>query len=415
MKAIFFFLIMVIIAGNLSAIQPARKPFIHLKVDGTPIKTGDILTINKGQKLKLEVELQGGRRDYCKFPDSYADIAGAAQILSRGNNGLTYSLDGRTSEWKLINETYQFTSDNNIKIAQTGNLPNAELTISEEKFSQSFVKVSINATWQFNDGATTSLEQNNAEALVYFKISGASDIWFVTQNIKASGIKNEAIQEKLTLLQAACDSVENNLSLLNFSATQQAIRNLQSTGNNLKATIDEVLTQTPNYHIKIEFIGLPSDHAYSDISLISNIKTNWGSCEPFVNEMKGQLDNLPEQPTDESIKQLVQLIENYAKWESNLPDKTFDHLLQYIPDVNIDSLRISENLKTIKKEKDITNYSQTLFDFKTFITHRSKNISDENQNLNSVNTRIQAVRLFDGMLRSYFASITWAEWKSTRE
>ena len=42
------------------------------------------LTVTRGQKLNLEVEMEGGRRDYCKFPDAYADITGIAQILSRG-------------------------------------------------------------------------------------------------------------------------------------------------------------------------------------------------------------------------------------------------------------------------------------------------------------------------------------------
>lgn len=415
MKAIFFFLIMVIMAGTLNAVQPARKPFIHLKVDGTPIKTGDILTVNKGQKLKLEVELEGGRRDFCKFPDSYADVAGTAQILSRGANGLTYSLNGKTAEWKLTKETFEFTSDDFIKITGSANQPTAELTISNEKFSQSFVKAAVKATWQFSDGETSNLEENNAEAQVYFKIAGASDIWFVTQNIKASGIKNEAVQEKLILLQAACDSVEKDLSRLNFPATQQAIRNLQLAGNNLKATIDEVTTQTPNYQVKVEFIGLPSDHAYGDISLISNIKTAWASYEPFVTVLKQQLSALPEKPTDESKTQLARMIESYTDWESKLPDRTFDHLMQYIPNLYVDSLRISENLKPIKKEKDITNYAQTLKDFNAFVDQRTKKVSGENQSLNAVNTRIQAVRLFDGMLRSYFASITWADWKSTRD
>jgi hypothetical protein len=414
MKAIFFILIMVIMTGTVNAVQPARKPFIHIKVDGTPIKTGEILTVNKGQKLKLEVELEGGRRDFCKFPDSYADVAGTAQILARGPNGLTYSLNGKTAEWKLIKETFEYTSDDFIKIAGSENQPTAELTVSNDKFSQSFVKATVKATWQFSDGETTSLEENNAEAQVYFKIAGASDTWFVTQNIKAGGIKNEAVQEKLVLLQAACDSVEKDLSRLNFAATQQNIRNLQLAGNNLKTTIDEVTAQTPNYQIKIEFIGLPSDHAYSDISLISNIKNAWTSLEPFATDLKQQLSALPEQPTDESKTQLAKLIESYADWESKLPEKTFDHLSQYIPNLYVDSLRISENLKSIKKEKDITNYAETLKDFNAFVDQRIKKVSGENQSLNAVNTRIQAVRLFDGMLRSYFASITWAEWKSTR-
>jgi hypothetical protein len=42
-------------------------------------------------------------------------------------------------------------------------------------------------------------------------------------------------------------------------------------------------------------------------------------------------------------------------------------------------------------------------------------VTVESQEINSANTRIQAIRLFDGMLRSFFASINWAEWESTRK
>lgn len=415
MKTVFFILVMVIMVGTLNAVQPARKPFIKIKIDGILLKTGDILTVTRGQKLKLEVEMEGGRRDFCKFPDSYADIAGTAQILSRGDNGLTYLLNDKKSEWKLLNENVQFTSDDFIKIVPSDNQSTVQLIVTNEQFSQSFVKAIINATWQFSEDETTSQEENIAQASVYFKVAGASDVWFISQNIKASGIKNDVIQEKLIVVQSACDSIEKNLNQLKFSAVQQDIRNLQTASNDLKSAIDELKASNPSYQVKVLFIGLPSDHPYSDIGLLSSIKTYWSSLESLLSELKLELEKLPELATDESKDQLLKLIGSYSDWQSKLPEKTFEHLSQYIPDIHVDSIQISEKIVQIAKENAIADYTQTLSDFNSFIDQRVKKVATETQSINSASTRIQAIRLFDGMLRSYFTSINWAEWISTRE
>jgi len=415
MKPIFLILVMVIMVGTLNAVQPARKPFIKMKVDGILLKTGDILTVTQGQKLKLEVEMEGGRRDFCKFPDSYADIAGTAQILSRGDNGLTYTLNDKKAEWKLQSEDVQFTTDDFIKVVPSGKPSTAEIIISNEKFSQSFLKATIKAIWQFSSTDTTRQEENVAVASVYLKIAGASDEWFLSQNIKVSGIKNELVQEKLILVQSACDSIEKDLNQLKFSAVQQDIRNLQLATNNLKTTIDEIKAGNPSYQIKVLFTGLPSDHPYSDIGLLSSIKTSWSTLETFLNELKLELGKLPEQPTNESKDELVKLIGSYTDWQAKLPDQTFEHLLQYIPALHVDSIKIPEKLEAIVKEKAVTDYAETLNDFNSFLDQRIKRVSVETQDINSASTRIQAIRLFDGMLRSYFASIDWAEWISTRK
>ena len=415
MKNFFFILVMVIMVGAVNAVQPARKPFIKMKIDGVLLKTGDILTVTRGQKLKLEVEMEGGRRDFCKFPDAYADIAGTAQILSRGDNGLTYQLDGKKAEWKLISENVQFTTDDFIKAVTSANQHVAELVVSNEKFSQTFIKINIKATWQFSDGTTNNQEENEAAASVFFKVAGASDVWFLSQNIKVSGIKNDLVQEKLILVQSACDSIEKNLNQLKFSAVQQAIRNLQNTANDLKLTIDQSKASNPSYQIKVTFTGLPSDHAYSDINSLLSIKTNWSALEPFLNELKQELAKLPDQPTNESKNDLIKLIASYDNWQAKLPENTFEHLSAYIPDIHVDSIKIPERFESIAKEKVIANYSQTISEFKSFVDQRITKLPDETQSINSVNTRIQAVRLFDGMLRSYFASIDWAEWINTRQ
>jgi hypothetical protein len=184
--------------------------------------------------------------------------------------------------------------------------------------------------------------------------------------------------------------------------------------NSLNSTIEEVKSANPSYKTKITFIGLPSDRPYADIETFSNIKTSWATQETLINDLKQQLGNLPEQATSESKDELVTLIGKYADWQFQLPQNTFNVLPKYLPELKQDNLKMPENIEYMAKEKTVTNYAQTLKDFSTFLDRRIEQVPVEIQNINSVYTRLQAIRLFDGMLRSYFSSIAWAEWKSTR-
>jgi len=415
MKSLFLILAMVLMSGFGYGVQPLRKPFIQIKIDGKPSKSGDILTVKPGQKLIIGVEMEGGRRDYCKFPDTYADITGIAQILSRGENGIIYQINGEKAEWKLIKEEVQFAADKYLQVKTNTNQSNAEITVSNDKFSQTFLKITINASWQFTQGDKTTKEVNTALETVYFKVAGESDIWFSTQNIQASGINNELVQEKLKDVQSTCDSIETNLQRLNFTAVQQSIRNLQSAVNTLKSSIDEVKSRIPSYQTKVLFIGLPSDHPYNDISVLLAIKNSWIASETLINDIKQQLTKLPAEGSMESKSELIKIITGYAEWLNKLPENTFNVLPLYFPDLDVEKIKLPGNLQLNAQEKTITNYSQTVIDCNAFLDQRIQLIPDEIQRISSTQSRLQAVRLFDGMLRSYISSISWAEWKNTRE
>ncbi len=415
MKSLLLLMVMMVfMVGFGYSAEPLRKPFIQVKIDGKPSKTGEILTVKPGQKLMVDVEMEGGRRDYCKFPDIYADITGAAQILSRGKDGITYQTDGKKSEWKLIKEEIRFTPDEFIQVKPTDNQSIAEITVSDQKFSQSYLKITIKASWQFTQNEHIKTDENTAEATLYFKIAGESDVWFSTQNIQATGIKNELIHEKLQDVQSACDSIELNFYRLNFPAVQQSIRNLQNSVNTLKSVVDEVKASNPSYKTNVIFIGLPSDHPFSDISALLAIKNIWDNLGTSLTDQKQQLAKLPAQATKESKDELVKIITIYVDWQYHLPENTFTILSRYIPDLNAEKVRMPGNIHFIAEEKTVTNYPQTVGDLNAFLDQRILDLPVEIQKINSTQTRLQAVRLFDGMLRSYFSSINWAEWQSTR-
>jgi hypothetical protein len=415
MKNFFLILMMVLMAGFGYGTQPLRKPFIQIMIDGKPFKSGDILTVKPAQKLMIGVEMEGGRRDYCKFPDIYADIAGTAQILSRGENGITYEINGEKAEWKLISEEPIFTVDKYLKVKTVNNKSTAEVIVSNDKFSQTFLKIAINASWQFNQNVKISHEENSAEETIYFKVAGESDVWFSTKNIKATGIRNELVQEKLKDVQSACDSIETNFYRLNFIAVQQSIRNLQNVVSILKSTIDEIKTSNPSYQAKIVFIGLPSDIPYNDIGVFSEIKSSWGTMETMLTGLKERLEKLPVEPTRESNDELIKITLEYVDWQQKLPENTFKILTRYIPGINEENIEVRENIKSVAIGKKVIDYPHTLNEFNVFIDQRIEQLPGEIQRINSTQARIQAVKLFDGMLRSYVSSIYWAEWKNTRE
>lgn len=411
-----FFLILVLVLGvcTANAIQPLRKPSILIKVNGKSLRNGDLLTVTPGQKFTVEVEMEGGRRDYCNFPDTYADIVGKAQILSRGKDGISYMLNEQKFEWKLLSETTRFSTENALQLNVLPNKKSAEVTVTTEKFSQTYLKISTTAKWQFNQNGTLSEETNLAEGTIYVQLAGSSDIWFKTQNIEATGIRNDLVQEKLNLVQAACDSVEKNFYRLDFAAAQQSIRDLQGSVNTLKATIDEVKAANEAYQTNIIFIGLPSDQPYKDIDVIAAIKASWIALEPLLDNLKQQLGKLPEQSTPQNKDELIKIINQYLDWQYKLPEKTFTLLPVVVPEMDKDSIRIPANIHFTAEEKSVADYSQTIVHLNAFFDQRIQQVPDEIQKINSIHARLQAIRLFDQMLRSYFSSIMWAQWKSTR-
>ncbi|MFY9150764.1 MAG: hypothetical protein WAO52_02025 [Prolixibacteraceae bacterium] len=414
MKKLFFLLVIFFITESSFAVQPLRKPFLQIQIDGKTLKNGEVLLVKNGQKFKVEVEMQGGRRDYCKFPDTYADIAGTAQILSRGENGITYELNGITSVWKLNSENTVFSSDQFLQIKPLENRKSAEVTVSADNFEQTFLRISNTAKWMFSQNETNLVEENNAVETVFIRIQGKSDVWFRSENIQASGIRNEEVQNKMSEVQAACDSIQANFYRINIGGIQQTIRNLQSKVNNLKTTIEEIQASNSSYKVNVVFVGLPSDKPVSDIEIMSNIKKSWTAAELTVNEIQSELEKLTSQPSTENKNKLVDLIGKYNDWQYKLPDKTFVLLALYLPKIDPEQIKIPGNIHYIAEEKTVTDYPDTLQGFTSFLNQRKEMIPQEIQQINAIYSRIQAFRLFDGMLRSYFASIIWAEWQSTR-
>jgi hypothetical protein len=254
-----------------------------------------------------------------------------------------------------------------------------------------------------------------AEETLYFKVAGESDVWFTSQHIQAKGIKNEQVSEKLKAVQSVCDSIETNFYRLNYAAVQQSIRLLQNSVNALKSSLDEVTAANPSYLTKITFIGLPSDNPFKDMSSFSVLQTSWTAQQALINEKKLQLGLLPAEATKQSSDELLKLISDYADWQDGLPENCFQLLGRYILGFNEESVRIPETLSSVSKEKSVAQYAQSKAELNAFLDQRITLVPVEIHQIGSTQARLQAVRLFDGMLRSYLSSLYWAQWKDTRE
>ncbi len=414
MKCFFLILVLVFGARAVDAVLPVRKPSILITVDGIPLRNGDLLNVKPGQKFLIEVEMEGGRRDYCNFPDTYADIVGKAQILSRGLNGMSYLLDHKKNEWKLLSEEALFTSGDFLQINVRPNRMSAEVTVSNEKFPQAYLKISTTAKWQFDQNGSLSEETNQAEATIYVQMAGQSDVWFKSANVEASGLSNDLVKDKLNEVQASCDSIEKNFYRLDFNAVQQSIRSLQVAVGTLKTTIDQVKAANQSYQTHVLFVGLPSDHPYEAIDVVAAVKKSWIEFEPVLGGLKQQVAKLPAQSTSENKDQLTNIINHYVEWQNKLPKNAFQVLPLFMPWLKQDDIKLPENLNFTAPGKSMDNYTQAISDFNAFLDKRISEIPDEIDKINDIHTQLQAIRLFDQMLRSYFSSIMWAEWKSTR-
>ncbi len=111
----------------------------------------------------------------------------------------------------------------------------------------------------------------------------------------------------------------------------------------------------------------------------------------------------------------MKIIAIYVDWQYRLPENTFIILSRYIPDLSAEKIQMPSNIHFIAEEKTVANYPQTVDNLNAFPDRRMLQLPDEIQKIKTAQTRLQAVRLFDGMLRSYISSIYWAEWKNTRE
>lgn len=388
-----------------------RKPAIELFVDGKMYPNGSEITVQKGQLLEIKAIQEGGRRDFVKFPDNFRKIITNFQVLSRSFNRIVYLENNVRSEWKLLSEDASFSSDQNLTINKSTNQSNmASVRVGIGNFSQTYLKIELTTVWQYTSPGKQEIERNHSSALVFLNVAGATDTWFVSKNIHASGMRNDLVKNKLETLQSNFDTIESKLLKLDYSGVQPEIRMLQQSVNSLNEALTEIKESNFAYNVGINFVGLPSDRSIMHLNALNNIHEKWESVYDVVS---GQLQ-LIENKENLNNEELLFACRKYLDWQYSLPENWLLIFATYLPQINTEQIILPSAIESVLRDKEQIN-ENTCQLLQSFLKLRLENISIEKQQIAHLRTKIQAVKLFDGMLRSYISSINWANWENTRE
>lgn len=393
--------------------QPeVRKPSVEVFINGKMYQQGDELTVQKGQLLDIKAIQKGGRRDLVNYPDNYLKINSETEILNRGVNQLIYSDKGVRKEWKLLLENATLLSDGNVSISKNPVVPNeGTVRVGAGDFVRTYLKVSLSTTWQFNAGEEQKTERNESEAMIYLNIAGSTDTWFVSKNIHVTGTKNEILYAKLVSVQSCFDSIESSLVRMDYAKVQRDIRTLQTNINFLNEQLQELRQSNPAFKTRIHLVGLPSDRSISDLAKMDRLHTEWNNLNSFVmrqNEiLNGSVNN--------NTQQAKVSVQKYMDWQFNLPDGWMIVLNTYIPALNVERVLVPLPFQAIAEKSDRIVTASEAENVNVYFRTRAEEIVSEIQQIAQARNKLQAVKLFDGMLRSYISSINWAEWENTRE
>lgn len=398
--------------------EATRQPYIELLINGKVVQNGSEIEVNKGDRFKLIAQIKGGRADFVRFPDTYADFDSATQIISRGYNKLIYKKDGVEHRWEVISEDVLFESDNKIKLDINSNLINkhlAEVSIPVGKVEKSYIKVRIKMIWGHQNGTITTAEEQVAEAIVHLDILGNTNEWFARHNVKASGTKDPVIKEKLDAIQDAYLSIESRFTAFDFASVQTEIKNLQKHMGELETRLKTIVAEDPTKHSDITFIGLPSDKMVGEIDDFRALAENWNELEALLIQQQAKFDQLKQHNSALKKQELLGLIKPFIKWQKNLPTTAEPLIQTYTQNLDWNKVNLLAYFSFNPDEDRINHVDQAQADFQQFLNERQSAINEEKQKINYALTRLQAVRIFDGMLKGYFSSINFAQWKNIRK
>ncbi|MGQ8335714.1 hypothetical protein ACUNWD_04130 [Sunxiuqinia sp. A32] len=414
--ALLGFLIVYIITG-IFASEPLRKPFIELYIDGVQMIDGSSLQVNKGDQLSLFAQIRGGRSDFVRYPDTYADSTIFENLVSKSFTKLIYSVNGKETQWELLDEKIKFETDNQIRLELINNLNNkheADVFIPVKKVEKSYIKVTISSIWQFSDGTEKKQEVNEAVFVLHLDIQGSDNVWFASPNIRAAGKKHPEIEQKLISIQDSYNKIESLLSSFDFNHLQAEIANLRRTIQSLQEKLESIREADPLFKCDISFIGLPSDQAVADVTDYRIMADAWEELPPLITEQSEHLHQLDE--SDKKIKRrdLLSIIKTFTEWQKELPLNAEALFNSYSQGLDWHEITIQSYLSFNPDEERINNLDKCIEDLHRYFDDRERNISKEQYMFNYTLTRMQAVKIFDGMLMGFFSTINFAKWENTR-
>lgn len=434
MKSLSFILTVLLIASSTSLFAALQipDPFIELSVNGKIYKDGDKIEARPGERLKVIASIQGGRRYYCSMPEKYANIGPTTQIVSKGEDGMFFTVQGGTQfrgEWKLANETITFSSSGEVVVEtlpqQGVKQTEAFVTLPKSGISQTYLVVRANALWKYQRttpaGTTNQEEENKAEARFTLVLSNTADGWYSSENIVATGSEDFSVRNKLDQVQRFYKEIETALQAKNFNAARMHVGNLQTSVNSLKTEIDRKKNENPKFECNVTFIGSPTDLTMEHLGILQKMSDHWKNEFMIAQEGSQKVNSLllnKQMSLTNNIMKSV--MKNYIDWYQVMPNNIGDIVFYYEPTRPLSPFTYplnildwySNSLEDASVLKDQAQGVSMLRQLQTFYDQRRSNTINERKQFVDLVNALSPAKPIDTQLKGYLGGLGWAKWKS---
>ncbi|HCR90086.1 MAG TPA: hypothetical protein DIW50_06430 [Prolixibacteraceae bacterium] len=415
--------------------DPMRQPFVEITVNGKAYSPGDKIDTRPGERLKITASLKGGRRDYCSMPEKYANIGQTTEIVSKGDDGMFFTVQGGgqfRGEWQLANETAKFSSSGEVVIEplpqQGVKQTEAFVTLPKSGLSQTYLKVRANTLWKYQRttpaGVTNQEETNQGEGSFTLVLTTTAGGWYSSENIVVSGTENFSVRNKLDQVQRFYKEIETALQAKNFNAARMHVANLQTSINSLKTEIERQKRENSNFECEVSLLGTPTDLTMGHLGLFQKMSDHWKNeymiAQGNTQKINALLLNKQMNLTNNIMKSVMK---NYIDWYQPIPNNLSDLIYVYEPTRQLTKyaypLNIMEwysnSLEDASILKDQVQGVSMLKQLQTFYSERaSKTIAERKEIVDLVNALLPT-KAIDEQLKTYLGGLSWLKWTSKQE
>ncbi len=412
--------------------DPMRQPFVEITVNGKTYSPGDKIDTRPGERLKITASLRGGRRDYCSMPEKYANIGQTTEIVSKGDDGMFFTVQGGSQfrgEWQLANETATFSSSGEVVIEplqqQGVKQTEAFVTLPKSGLSQTYLKVRSNALWKYQRttpaGVTNQEETNQGEGSFTLVLTMTAGGWYSSENIVVSGTENFSVRNKLDQVQRFYKEIETALLAKNFNAARMHVTNLQNSINSLKTEIERQKQENSNFECEVSLIGTPTDLSMEHLNMLQKLSDLWKTQYSISQENTLKINQiLLTKQIGLTNNIMKSVIKNYIEWGTPIPTGAVDMLTLYNPSNTLGAFALPVKVLDWNASatedasilKDQVMGIQILSELREFYQERTRRSIDERKVIINTQNSLLPVKPIDAQLKSYLGSLSWLKWTS---
>jgi hypothetical protein len=431
MRTILWTLVTILLCNltTVFAADPVRKPFVELTINGKTIAPGQKAEVRPGEKIKVTAVLRGGKRDYCSMPEKYANTGPTTQIVSKGDDGMFFTIQGGQyrGEWTLGNETATLSSSGDVVIEplpqQGVKQTEVYVTLPKSGLGQTFLKAKVNTLWKYKRitpaGTTNTEEANTGEDTFYLVLSGASDAWYSSENVVAVGTENFSVRNKLDQVQRFYKEIESALQSKNWSGAQMHYTNLQSSLTSLKTEIDRQKRDNNSFECKVSLMGLPSDLSMAQMNKLQKMSDMWKNNYTISQENSQKINQMLLNKQISLTNNIMKsVIKNYLDWASPIPSDATDLISLYNPSqtlgVFVLPMKILSWNEGAREDasilKDQVSGIKMLSELRDFYLDRVKNSVQERKIIVDTQNMLQPVKALDSQMKGYISGLSWLKY-----